>query len=195
MGAITISRELGSLGTQIAREVSDRLGYRMVWREVINEAAGRAGAPEVALAEIDDLGLLGVKPTYRARTAYHQAVRQVLQELTAAGRVVIVGRAGQVILKDRADVLHVRIIAPLDLRAARIAARQQVSISASKAQIQRSDESRRCYLHRYHHVDWDDLQLYDLVISTAHLDLPAAAALIIQAWKAIEGAPAPGVDT
>ena len=58
MPAITISRQLGSLGYQIALSVVDTLGYKLVWRELINKAARRTGTPEVALAAIDELGIL-----------------------------------------------------------------------------------------------------------------------------------------
>ena len=53
MAVITLSREMGSLGDDIARAVAARLGLRLVGRELINRAAKEAGAPEVALAEID----------------------------------------------------------------------------------------------------------------------------------------------
>ncbi len=51
--------------TMFARAVAERLGLRLIGRELINRAARAAGVPEVALAEIDELGLLGVKPTPR----------------------------------------------------------------------------------------------------------------------------------
>ena len=88
MAVITISRQLGSLGFEIGNLVSDRLGYRIVWRELINEAAQRAGAPDVALAVIDELGLLGVKPSARSSQAYLEAVRVVVLELASKGNVV-----------------------------------------------------------------------------------------------------------
>ncbi|MBN1248993.1 MAG: cytidylate kinase-like family protein, partial [Anaerolineae bacterium] len=159
MAAITISRELGSLGSQIARSLADHLGYRMVWREVINEAACRARAPEVALAVIDELGLFGVRPSAKARHAYLQGVQQILTELANAGEVVILGRAGQVILRDCPDVLHVRIIAPTARRVERLVERQHISASAARAQIEKSDATRYTYLKRNYHVDWDDPEL------------------------------------
>ncbi len=176
--AITISRQLGSLGSLIARMVAQRLGYRVVWRELINQAARRACVPEVALATIDDLGLLGIRPSPQARAAYHQAVRQVMEELVAEGQVVIVGRAGQVILRGHPEVLHVQIVAPASVRAERIARRQNIPIEAALAQVTASDRTRRNYLRRYYRVRWDDPLLYDLVVNTERLTPAAAAELI-----------------
>jgi cytidylate kinase len=181
MATITISRELGSLGTEVAQAVADRLHFRRVWRDVINEAARRAGDPEVALATIDDLGLLGLRPSRQARQAYLDAVEQVITELAAEGGVVIVGRAGQVILRGRPDVLHVRVMAPAELRAERIARAHNLSMAAAQAQVEASDRARRNYLRQYYRVRWDDPELYDLIINTERLTPKSAADLICQA--------------
>jgi cytidylate kinase len=181
MATVTVSRQLGSLGTQIARQVAGRLGYRMVWREVINEAARRAGAPEAALAVIDDLGLLNVDLRPDVRQAYRQAVGEVMEDLVAQGNVVIVGRAGQVMLADRPDVLHVRVIAPLALRVKRVASTQNISAAAAQAQVEQSDRTRRDCLRRCFNVDWNDSQLYDLVLNTERLTVEEGADLVCQA--------------
>src|SRR5512133_1636072 len=116
MAVITISRQMGSLGCQVAEAIAHCLSYKVVWREVINDAAIRAGVPEVALATIDELDFLGLRPSADARRAYHEAVREIMHELAAEGNVVLVGRAGQVILRGVEGVLHVRLYAPLHLR-------------------------------------------------------------------------------
>jgi cytidylate kinase len=183
MAAVTISRELGSLGTLIAEEVGRRLGFSVVQREVINRAAQKAGVPEMALAVIDDLGLLGVRPSRQAQRAYLDAIAHVMHELAEQGSVVIVGRAGQVILAGRPDVLHVRICAPISVRAERIARRHGISLEQARAQVEASDAARRAYLRRYYHVRWDDPYLYHLIINTAGLSVPAAAELICLALK------------
>ncbi len=180
MAAITISRQLGSRGREVAHLVADRLGYRLVWRDLINQAARQAGAPEVALAAIDELGLLGLRPSRTASEAYCQAVQQVMEELVAEGNVVILGRAGQVILRDQPDTLHVRLMAPAQVRAARIAQSQGISIEGAIAQIEASDRTRRNYLKRFYHVRWDDPELYDLVINTSRATPDMAANLICQ---------------
>jgi cytidylate kinase len=157
----------------------------MVWREVINEAARRAGAPEMALAAIDDLGLLDLRPSQQALQAYQGAVREVMEDLAAEGAVVIVGRAGQVILGGRPDVLHVRIIAPPKVRVARIASLQEIPWAAARAQVEESDRTRRDYLQRTYHVAWNDPQLYDLVLNTARIPVASAEDLICQALRGL----------
>jgi cytidylate kinase len=178
---VTISRQLGSLGHDVAQALAIRLGYRLVGRELINQAALRAGAPEAGLAMIDDLGLLGLRPSPQACLAYRHAVRQVLEELAEQGRVIIVGRAGQVILRLAPRTLHVRIIAPLQLRASRVASRERISVDSALARIEASDRARRNYLKRCYHINWNDPELYDLVINTEHVAVDTAACLVCQA--------------
>jgi len=178
MSAITISRQLGSLGDEVAQAVAERLNYQVVSRELINEAAIRCGAPEMALALIDDLGLLSIHPSARARRAFLETIDKVVKELAEEGRVVIVGRAGQMILRGQPDVLHAKVIAPSAVRAERIASQLGIPLDAARAQITASDKSRRYYLKRYYHVRWDDPELYDLIVNTSRL-LPEKAADII----------------
>jgi cytidylate kinase len=183
MAVITISRQMGSLGCQVAEEIARCLKYRVVWREVINEAASRAGVPEVALATIDELDILGLRPSAEAREAYHQAVLDIMQELANEGNVVIVGRAGQVILRDKPDVLHVRVYAPLDLRVERVAQQYAVSLEAARAQVMASDQARTRYLKRYYKSHWDDPDLYDVMINTAYLSAEKAARVVCKALE------------
>lgn len=183
MSAITISRQMGSLGCQIAYTVADLLGYKLVWRELINDAARRTGTPEVALASIDELGLLGICPSPKACRAYHQAVNEIMLELAEQGNVVLLGRAGQVILKNRCDTLHVRLVAPFSDRVARIAQRMRISDDCAKAQVEASDRYRSTYLRRFYNAKWDDPTLYHLIINTGSLQIDQAAKMICQTFQ------------
>lgn len=178
MAVITISRQMGSLGNQVAQEIGRCLGYKVVWREVINEAARRAGVPEVALATIDELNLLGIRPTADALEAYHTAVRDLMHEINQQDNAVIVGRAGQVLLREEDNVIHVRIFAPFDLRVERIAERHHVKLDVARKQVKMSDDSRTKYLKRYYGARWDDPDLYDILINTAHVNVVSAAAVV-----------------
>jgi cytidylate kinase len=183
MSVITISRQMGTLGCQIAFTVADTLGYKLVWRELINEAARRTGTPEVALAAIDELGLLGICPTLKACRAYHQAVKEIMLELADQGNVVLLGRAGQVIIGKRPDTLHVRLVAPIAERITRIAQRMGTSEECARAQISASDRYRSTYLRRFYHINWDDPTLYHLIINTASFQIQQVVELICQTFK------------
>jgi cytidylate kinase len=178
MPVITLSREMGSRGDDIAQAVAERLGLQLAGREVINRAAREAGAPEVALAEIDELGLLGVKPGPAALALYDEKTAQVVAELAAAGNVLLMGRAAQVVLAGRPGVLHVRIIAPRQQRIALVQERCSVTAEVAAARMDASDRARAAYLRRHQDAHWDDPALYDLIINMAQMDLETAVDLI-----------------
>ena len=182
--SITLSRQLGSLGCEIGHAVKDRLGYRLVWRELVNEAGKRSGAPELALECIDELGLLGITVPAKYRAGYKWAMEEVMKEMVEEGNMVIIGRAGQVILGGFPNVIHVRIIAPLELRARRIAEKRSISIEGAQAQVEASDRNRRLYLKRFYNARWDDPNLYDLIINTERVAPELAAEIISQAVAA-----------
>lgn len=188
MTVVTISRQLGSLGCEVAQAIAERLQFRVVYREIINEAARRAGMPDLALHTIDELGLLGMKPTLQEQRAYHRALVQVMNELADEGRYVIVGRAGQAILHGRAGALHVRVISPMNLRIERLMQEHSISVEAAKAQIEASDRSRRAFLKRFYASDWDSPELYDLVINTEKIDPITAAGIICEVMSS-QGTP------
>lgn len=177
---VTISRQMGSLGMEVAQATAELLHYRTIRQELIKAAALRAGTPEMMLAFIDDLGLLDVCPSPESCLAFRIATYELMHEYAARGGVVIVGRAGQVILDDSPSTLHVRVIAPLNVRIERVAFAQAISASAAQAQIEASDHNRKNYLHRFYQVDWSDPSLYHLVINTAYVT-PDQAARLIQA--------------
>ena len=189
MAVITFSREMGSRGDDVARAVAERLGLRLVGRELINRAAKEAGAPEVALAEIDELGLLGVKPSAAALRLYQEKVTVVIHELAAEGNVLLVGRGGQIILAARPEVLHVRIIAPLELRLALLQAGCHVSAEVAAARIAASDAARVGFMKRHFGVRGDEPHLYGLVINMAHMDVPAAVDLVCLATARLDSKP------
>ncbi len=175
MTVITISRQLGSQGTTLGRKVAARLGYALVQRELINEAARMAKSPDMALATIDELGLFGLEPDPSQQQLYLDAVKTIIEDLAHKGDVIIVGRAGQAILRDHPQVFHLRVIAPMETRIQRIVEAHGIPRQAAEAQIQDSDRYRASYLERFYHINWDDPAYYHAIINTGLIDLDAAA--------------------
>lgn len=182
--SITISRALGSLGEEVAIRAGAELGFRIVRKELINMAARAAGHPEVALAAIDDLGLLNINPTPKASQEYQDALAQLMLAEAERGACIIIGRAGQVILGGAPRTFHVRIIAPLDTRVERVAARLGISHTAALEQVKATDHTRSFYVRHYYRSRWDDANQYDLIINTARLNANQAADILCAALRA-----------
>lgn len=176
---------MGSLGFEIGYRTAQVLGYRLYHREVINQAAIRAGVPDVALAAIDELGLFGISPSIEASEAYRTALETVINEIAQTQNAVIIGRGGQIILHNVPNTLHVRVIAPIRTRIERIAQRQTIRIDQAVAQVNASDKFRSRYLKRYFNIRWDDPFLYDLIINTQHISADLGVEMIIRAHHSL----------
>src|SRR5258706_3208561 len=193
MRAMTISREYGSGGGEIATRLAKRLGWQLVDRAMVERVASEIGTSQEE-AEVHDehvqgmvsraLGsLIYLYPAAMANTppeaflsdeAYRDVFNRVVRAAAARGHVVIVGRASQVILADLRDVLHVRIIAPFEKRVAYVMQREGVDHHTTEARIHRNDHERASYLEQEYHHHPDDAHLYDLVLNTSLLDLESA---------------------
>lgn len=114
---------------------------------------------------------------------YVRVVGMAIRKLAQDGNVIIVGQGGQVVLQDVPDVLHVQVIAPFARRVVALMARERLERQAAISRLRASDRARADYLQRYHGVNWLDPMLYDLVINTDHLPLPAATAAVIGACR------------
>ena len=188
MSAITISRQMGSQGDELASQVAERLGWRRVCRDLINQAAIEAGVPQVALAELDELGFFGLRPRAKDWQAYRHQVERIITDLADKGAVVIVGRGGQMVLRGRPDVLHVRIIAPLETRVTQLQRAKNISAESARAILEASGKGRARYIRRSYGISLDDPTLYHVVINTGLLELSQATNLVVQALNQLTGA-------
>ena len=208
MAIITISRQYGSGGDEIATRVCEKLGYRYFDKTLMAQVASEMGLAEgVDFSEdnykmrsfrerlfgtprkVAQVGVLAEDATGAVTETVEilneaQSVTMVQGAIEAAyqhGNMVIVGRGGQTVLKDKPDVLHVRIGAPLDDRVQRLHNRENYSLGWAQDRAVTRDRASAEYLQRFHGIDWADPLLYDLVINTGKLSIEAAAQLIVSA--------------
>jgi len=179
MHAVTISREYGSGGGEIAARLAQQLEWQLVDHQIVAEAARELETHE-SVVQAHDEHVAGVLsrlfgwpfPTTSQDTqAYHEKLHHLVESAANAGHVVIVGRGGQVLLANRRDVLHVRVVAPLELRVAYVVNREGLDTDAARRRVQEKDRARARYAQTQFHSQSDDPHLYDLVINTAVLDL------------------------
>jgi len=120
-------------------------------------------------------------------TDYVHMMEMVIRDLAQEGNVVMVGRGGQVVLRDTPQALHVQIVASFQHRVATLVQREGIEERESLARLRASDRARRDYLRRYHQIEWLDPILYDLVINTAKISSPLAAELIVNTYRELQG--------
>jgi cytidylate kinase len=197
MQAVTISREYGSGGGEIAARLARMLGWHLLDHEAVVQVAHQLGI-SVADAEAQDeyVESLGMRllnglsliqpPMSNAMqivplpndSMYHETMRRVVEAALISGHVVIVGRGSQMLLKERRDILHVRVVAPLEQRIAYVMQREGLSRENALSRIRYKDGGRARYLQTQYRQSPADPLLYDLVINTAVLSLDDATHLI-----------------
>ena len=202
MRAITFSREYGSGGGEIAVRLARRLGWQLVDHEVVVEVANALGVSEAeaearderveglasrilsSLQLVEPIMLVGsptLHETYEQK--YRDALFNVVEAAVTQGHVVIVGRGSQILLAQRRDVFHARIIAPLQLRVAYVMQREGLNQNDASSRVQLKDRDRIRYLQAEHHQSPEDAHLYDLVVNTGIIDLDSAVDLIVLALE------------
>jgi cytidylate kinase len=113
-----------------------------------------------------------------AGTAYGELIRRVILEYAQMGNVIITGRGGQVVLRDFPNALHVRIHAPESLRILRLTERLGLDQKEAERQIHQADKERVRYMKHFYDAEWDNPDLYHLVINTGKVSLDLATQII-----------------
>ena len=201
MRAVTISREYGSGGGEIAVRLARRLGWRLVDHEVVRQVAQALGVSEADTEAHDEhvdslvyriltgLQVLStpvpaIPPSFATDSGeYDTARRAAVRSAVGAGQVVIIGRGAQVLLANRRDVLHVRVVAPLEARIRYVQQREGGDHAAAQARIQSKDRDRARFLIAEHHRSPEDAHLYDLIVNTGVLDLDSVVDLVVLALE------------
>ena len=184
MRIITVEREYGSGGARIAEKLARRLGWRLWDTELTQEIARRAHINPEAAARHDER----VDPLlYRlfkvfARGSHERALPigegqsfdtdsmvkllgSVIEEVAESGNSVIVGRGSPYILRNRPDVFHIFVFAPLEEKIRRVRTLGKSEAEAREL-VETIDKERGQFIKRYFGADWPCRQLYDLMINS-----------------------------
>jgi cytidylate kinase len=208
MAVITISRELGSEGSAIAELLCEQLGYCRVDKSMLSQIAAEAGVDVKAVLEkeravtsrprlISDqmTSLYGRAPSAFGRRGdmddqtYTRVVKETMERFAREGDAVIIGRGGQIVLRDWPAALHVHIYAPQQVRIQRLKDRLDLSELDAKRRIKSSDEQKRMYIRNAHkNANWKDAKHYHLMINTGYIAPETAAEVIMQAARSQDSA-------
>jgi cytidylate kinase len=187
MAIITIARQIGSLGNEIAADVAQRLNYTLLDQARLQEAAESYGMLKSELEEVHER-----RPTLVTRyltmrhRAYLDMIQTIIYEYARADDVVILGRGATVLLGDVPSALHVNMFAPFEQRVAVVMAHEGITRSLAEPIVRESDQDRAGYMRYLFDRDWMDPLLYDIMINTQAITREHACDLIVQAAQAKE---------
>jgi len=187
VNAITISRQYGAGGTELARMLGGRFGFRVIDNELLTMAAEHGG---MDLAKIERV--YEQQPTFQDLRVYKErsekyvtAVNEVLDELAHRGNVIIVGRGANLALLQHRNVFNLRVVSDFAVRLLHVQQREGLDETAARRKITEADYAREAYYRYLYNVMPDDPLAYDLILNTSRVTLEEAAALLAAAFEAV----------
>jgi cytidylate kinase len=175
MTLIAMTREIGSLGTEVAGRVAKRLGLEIVRSEVAaNNVARRLGVAESAISRyLDGSASLLERWQIDRRKLFHYASEEILS-LAQRGNVLVKGWGAATMLRDVPQVINVRVCAPMEFRVRVMMERQGRNDAPTvQEEIERFDAARARTLRAYFNVEQEDARLYHIVLNTERLSVDA----------------------
>lgn len=182
---ITIEREYGSGGGEIAQRVADRLVWKLWDQQLTEEIARLANCPKTVVQEREEKN----DPLYYRlfksflRGSYEGSInapklnlvdsetilrttKRVVEHAAEKGRCVIVGRGSQQFLKNRQDTLRMFLYAPRENKVRRLLSRGKNEKDAEEL-VDTVDRERADFIQKYFNVDWPDRTIYHAMLNTA----------------------------
>ncbi len=208
---ITIARQVGALGEEVARIVADEMKFHLLDYRLVQAAAEEAGVSTETVADAEH------KPSFFTRmiealaknpgtpatgtwmepinmsatplltsSDYRDLVAQVIEDYANRGDVLLLGHGAQFTLANRPDTLRVLVTGSVEPRKRRVMAGMVCSEEQAAEVVSRTDSERSSYFREYFHADWMGASWYDVCVNTDHLN-PSQAAQIILAAVAVRG--------
>lgn len=204
---ITIEREYGCGGGDIAQLLANRLGWKL-WDQALTEEIARLAECPKAVVQVREekndplyyrLFKSFLRGSYEGSINTHKLklvdsetimkiTERVVRKVAGAGNCVIVGRGAQLFLEDRDDTLRVFLYAPREDKIRRIIARGKTEREA-RERVDSVDQERVDFIQRYFHVEWPTRALYHLMLNT-HIGEEPVVQSILGFAKLLESNPA-----
>ncbi|MCI8458165.1 MAG: cytidylate kinase-like family protein [Clostridia bacterium] len=203
MRVITLSRQFGSGGSEIAKHVSEKLGIRYVDKAILAEAASQSGIAKEHFENADEKRtnsfLFSLAAAHYGGSVAPVQLSDIITDdklfihtadavkRLAGEPCIVVGRCADDILSDR-PILRVYVYASMESRVKRIAKLYDLSEKAAVTLIKKTDKKRANYYNFYTSKTWGDAQNYDLCINSDTLGVEGTAQTICAFAEACEHA-------
>ena len=175
---ISISREYGSGGHEIAKQIAKDLGIKLYDKNILHEIADEKNI------HIDYLKKHDEEPKRlldsRRIGAYSNSIQDIVAEMQfefirekaeSGESFLIVGRCAETVLKDYEDLISIFILGDLPFRVERVKAYENLNDSEALAKIKEVDKKRKQYHNRHSDGKWGDSRMYDVCIKSSSLGM------------------------
>jgi cytidylate kinase len=181
---VTIEREYGCGGGEIAKRLAEHLGWKL-WDELLTEEIARlADCPKAVVEKREErndplyyrLFKSFLRGSYEGSINAHKLklvdsecilefTVKVVEHAASAGNCIIVGRGSQLILRDHPDALRVFLYAPREEKMRRLVSRGKTEQQAHEL-VDTVDLERADFIEKYFKVEWPSRSVYHTMINT-----------------------------
>lgn len=192
---ITVARQFGSGGKEIAKALADELGIDFYDKELISMAAKESGMSPEVFEKIDEqatnsllyslsMGLYNFGNGFSAmgdlpvNDKLYIIQHKMIKKLADKGPCVILGRCGDYVLKDYDNVVSIFINADMDYRKEHAVKYHNVDPRRAEQVVNKADKNRANYYSFYSGQKWGQAQNYDLCINSGRMTRDDAVSVI-----------------
>lgn len=189
---ISIGRQHGSGGREIARLLARELGIKCYDKEIVDEAAKHSDFSRDLINAYDEkrmsafmlhAGGYGLNENFRLNMQVVSAQFDAIRKIASKGDCIFVGRCADYILRDRSDLVSVFILGDMDERLKCLERRQGLDVATARKKIKEVDKDRSSFYKYYSDQTWGDAQNYDLCINSSRLGVEGTVKVIMDYIK------------
>ncbi len=190
---ITIGRQHGSSGREIARLLAEKLNYKCYDKEIVDEAANHSDFSRDLIDAFDEkrmsafilhAGGYGLNENFRLNMQVVSAQFEAMRNIAEKGNCIFVGRCADYILRDHDDLISVFILGDMDERLKCLERRQGLDEVEARKKIKEVDKDRSSFYRYYSDQTWGDAQNYDMCINSSKLGVEGTVHVILDYIKA-----------
>ena len=183
---ITINRQFGTNGRQIATELAQKLGVKLVDRQILSDLAKKVEIPEEELTKMERK-----KPTFWERVTYYyrnspamistpsvdlmgltssQLYKEqvdIMRSIAEEESCVVVGRLGFEVFKDHPNHISIFMFSDIEDRILKVMEMYAISRAEAQKQIKKVDEAREEFTREFTGKERNDATNYDLAINVS----------------------------
>ena len=189
---ITIGRQHGSSGREIARLLAEKLNYKCYDKEIVDEAANHSDFSRDLIDAFDEkrmsafilhAGGYGLNENFRLNMQVVSAQFDAMRNIAEKGNCIFVGRCADYILRDHDDLVSVFILGDMDERLKCLERRQGLDETEARKKITAVDKDRSSFYRYYSDQTWGDAQNYDMCINSSKLGVEGTVQVILDYIK------------
>jgi cytidylate kinase len=210
MGVVTVTFELGSGGLEVAKEIAKKIGYKLVFEEILKETAKRLGVPEWEIEDfnefkyassklsffdmfqldkdfIDFSAILGKESSEITFEKFRETLTKTVVSFAISNNVVIVGHGAACFLREYPNCLHIKVEAPFADRVKAFAKNYNITLEEAEKQLKKIDEKEKDFYKDMCDSDISSIELFHLKINTSRIPVEKASELAVNAFKLLIG--------